>query len=409
MSTNTKEMAVEASSIAPRWQAADTKFVLVDGWPDSAVRRNWGQLIENSENALAFFQSPQWFEYQHEELGESLGIISVRREPEELVAMVPFLRKPYVMNFNIRKRILGKSSLRALEFPGGEPLAGHSAALYDGLLETLLQVQPSCNCFAFNRVSIDGYFWNYLRSSPLVAVRFLVYVPEDTRTISHSIILPETFEQYLAHFPPKFRRELGRQVRRLRDRGRGVLELRRYESPQESGEFLAAATHVAGGSWQHAHGSDVLEDSAHWRAKLASLADHGALRAYLLWCGETPCAVELGYQMHDVFHGIMTYFDPAFRDFSPGSALLYLFIEDLIGHKPPRRLNFGGGDFEYKRRFGNASIQEATVLLLRKTVANRLRRGSHALFRSCVASVRRRVQRGARTPLPGGRSQLNPN
>ncbi len=346
-----------------------------------------------SDNPLAFFQSPQWLEHQRGALGDTLGLLSVRGESEDTVGMAPLMRKPHVMKFNVKKRVFGKTTLRALEIPGGAPLLPADASLHDAVLEALFGVQPACDCLVFERVSKESFFWGYVHRSPAVARRCLVYVPQDTIDRSHSIVLPETFEQYLAHFPPKFRRELGRQVRRLRDHGQGVLDLRRYESPQESGEFLAAAARVAGQSWQHAQGNDVVEDNDHWRGKLASLAEQGVLRAYLLWCGDAPCAVELGYQLGGVFHGIMTYYDPALADFSPGSVLLYLFIEDLVRHKPPKRLDFGSGDYGYKRRFGNNATEEATILLLRKTALNRLRRSCHSAFRSCVSFAKARLQR----------------
>jgi CelD/BcsL family acetyltransferase involved in cellulose biosynthesis len=56
-------------------------------------------------------------------------------------------------------------------------------------------------------------------------------------------------------------------------------------------------------------------------------------------------------------------------------------------------VTFGIGDAEYKRRFGNLELADASVLLFRKTLSNRLRRASHRTFQSAVRLAKKLVRK----------------
>ena len=70
-------------------------------------------------------------------------------------------------------------------------------------------------------------------------------------------------------------------------------------------------------------------------------------------------------------------YDARLARFSPGAVLLFLLVEDLTLHRRPRVVNFGIGDAHYKREFGTVELSDASIFLLRRTVANRLRVAVH--------------------------------
>jgi CelD/BcsL family acetyltransferase involved in cellulose biosynthesis len=90
------------------------------------------------------------------------------------------------------------------------------------------------------------------------------------------------------------------------------------------------------------------------------------------------------YQYHKVGY------DPAYARFAPGTVALYLIIEDLFHHDPPRSLSFEYGDERYKRMFGTSVIETAEVFLLRRTPRNWALRLVHSNYRRLVASVKKR-------------------
>ncbi len=99
------------------------------------------------------------------------------------------------------------------------------------------------------------------------------------------------------------------------------------------------------------------------------LAEHGALRSYVLDTPDGPIAFLRGIQTGDCYVHDEIGFDSDHAKLSPGTILLYHALEDLTADRCPRRLDFGLGDAEYKRHFGNQETQSGPVV----AVARRMR------------------------------------
>lgn len=87
--------------------------------------------------------------------------------------------------------------------------------------------------------------------------------------------------------------------------------------------------------------------------------------------------------------------------FSPGVMVLHMAIEDLIVHGPTRLINFGFGEPNRKHHPFNVVHQYGTVILLRRTLANRLRWLSHRSFRSLLSTAKRSFIRDRCVPYKG--------
>ena len=354
----------------------------------------WRRLVLARTSPRALFASPEWWapvgatDREH-----PLGLLAVRDAEGELSGVVPVRGQEVKLDYSVKTRSLWTTRLLGMEVLGGEPMLPPDAKLYDSFFAMLNATYPQYDCISLEMVPTDGFCWRYLQGSPLIKERFLLYTPEgagDTRLAR----LPDSFEAYLAKFKSKNRFNLKKKVRLLREHGGGALRLDRYESPEEVEAFLEAGSAVALRSWQHVAVGERIANDPYWRSKLADLARRGLFRGYVLVCGQTPCAFVLGYQYSGVYHYVQPGYDRSFAELAPGIVMLYLMIEDLIVHRPARLLSFGYGDSDYKQMFGNASSPDASVLLLRKTLGNRLRRASHATFRRAVQKLKSRLRAG---------------
>jgi CelD/BcsL family acetyltransferase involved in cellulose biosynthesis len=99
-------------------------------------------------------------------------------------------------------------------------------------------------------------------------------------------------------------------------------------------------------------------------------------------------AAILGYRHGDVCQVESTVYSPAHARFSPGAVLLHFAVEDLIG-RGVRLIDFGVGNPAYGHSSVLSAREEASVLLWRKTLANRARRAAHTGFRASTAYLRR--------------------
>jgi CelD/BcsL family acetyltransferase involved in cellulose biosynthesis len=118
--------------------------------------------------------------------------------------------------------------------------------------------------------------------------------------------------------------------------------------------------------------------------KLVQLAQAGVLRSYFLRCGDEACAYVKGFQYNDIYYYNQTGFDERFAQFSPGTVLLYLLLEDLFQHRRPGRVNLYPGEWSYKELFATQCPTEMRVLVLRRTLAHRLQIACHAGFRRSI-------------------------
>lgn len=358
----------------------------------AGIRDHWLQLAVASGSRQALFQSPVWWDHVRVTASQGIpGAFAAQDADGNVVGMAPFCGQEIDLDYSVKLRGIWKTRLKVVELMGGEPMLPPNAVLYDRLFSALDLAYPRCDGMSLVMLPTDCYCWRYLNESAFIRERYIIYVP-DGPGLSRYIALPKSFQEYLAKFSSKTRSELRRQERRLRDHGGGDLLLRRFETREDLDDFLDATEEVVRHSWQFGRVADVVRNNAYWRNKLGHLADEGLLRSYVLHSGGRPCAVELGYQFQNTFHGVQTYYHQDVARLSPGTVLLYSYLQDLFVHRPAQLLSFGFGDSDYKQMFGNASSLDASVLLLRKTLRNRLRRASHATFRSAIQKIKSRLR-----------------
>jgi hypothetical protein len=73
---------------------------------------------------------------------------------------------------------------------------------------------------------------------------------------------------------------------------------------------------------------------------------------------------------------------------SPGTTTLYLAIEDLLRHRSVETIDFGFGQPRQRLHPSNVTLDMVSILLLKKTLSNRIRSGGHALFWSALGLAR---------------------
>jgi hypothetical protein len=76
---------------------------------------------------------------------------------------------------------------------------------------------------------------------------------------------------------------------------------------------------------------------------------------------------------------------------SPDTTALYLVNQDLLGHRPAKKVHLGFGEPGYHASAHDV-IPRASVILVRKSPANRLYRAAHRALRWLANFVKRRSQ-----------------
>ena len=373
----------------------------LEGWYTADCRREWESLIAASDNINAVYQSSGWFEHLYRMMvaGERLSLVVARDHRGEAAGFITLRVGCTSLDFQVSGRTLGGVPLERAFIMGGQPLLPPDTALHDRLFEVLDSAFPDCSCLELAGVPSASFVWEYLNRSSLISSRFLVY-PVDGFRPYHVLHLPATFREFGSHFSSKKRYNLKRQIRLLGGHEGAGLDLQVIESKGQVPALLATVTAEGGERWKHQELKPSSEAVRRYHDIYTDLAEHGMLLSYILCHGGRPIASIWGKRFGNVFLAESTSYDKSMAAFSPGTALFYLAMQDLIEKRGIRVVNFGFGAPAY--RMSNAVDHYASVILFRKTVPNRLIRASHSAFRSSASRVGRWIRnRSASAKLRG--------
>ena len=129
-------------------------------------------------------------------------------------------------------------------------------------------------------------------------------------------------------------------------------------------DFLKAAHEISAVSWQSRQFGLRIRNDQSELDRLSVLAQEGFLRSYLWVVEGEPAAFAIGHQRGGYFRYEEIAYVSKYSALSPGVTLLQQMIEDFYQHNPPTVLDFGGGDAEYKQKFGNDESQSQSLWLV---------------------------------------------
>lgn len=201
----------------------------------------------------------------------------------------------------------------------------------------------------------------------------------------HWLNIPENPEEYWSAFKSKTRNTLKRKLKKM-----GEIRFSPITHKEDIPEFLLKANQVSLNTWQTQELGLRIENNEEERKLLTFLAERGWLRAYLLEKDSDPVAFIIGTHFHGTYYLDELGFDRKFSHFSPGTVLFHLLVNDLLNNRPPEVLDFGLGDGEYKKLFGNHITQSQMVALFPpgwKSTVYSMKFKTYVLVRTCVKNI----------------------
>jgi CelD/BcsL family acetyltransferase involved in cellulose biosynthesis len=195
------------------------------------------------------------------------------------------------------------------------------------------------------------------RRAPLVRLRRL-----PPRMPHWRADLPASLDEYLARRSKRRRETVRRYSNRLERTYGDEARVEVFRTREGTERLLADSALVHRETYQHVLG--VGFSDAHVQRALMELGmDRGWFRGYVLYLRGAPAAFWHGSAYRGTFGIGATGFDPAYADARPGTYLLMRLIADLCADEAVRTLDFGFGDADYKRHFGDERIVEEDVVV----------------------------------------------
>jgi hypothetical protein len=210
----------------------------------------------------------------------------------------------------------------------------------------------------FRRLDVEHPLYAAARSEP----GFLARQHHSRVAVCWERSLPSSYDEFLASLSKSTRSGVKRYANKLERDFAGRLEMRRFADPADLDDYFRDAEAVAAKTYQRGLGVGVRDDEPQRRRARLAL-ERGWFRSYMLYLDGEPAAFCGG----EAYKGRFTYgipgYDPAYADYRVGNYVLMKMIEDLCEEESVSVLDFGFGDAEYKRRFGDRSWEEADVHL----------------------------------------------
>jgi CelD/BcsL family acetyltransferase involved in cellulose biosynthesis len=199
--------------------------------------------------------------------------------------------------------------------------------------------------------------------------------------------LPGSLDGFLAGRSRRRRETVRRYSRRLE---RTYGDDARVEVVRDSAgleQLFAQSKLIHQETYQHVLGVGFSDENV--QRRLAELAaNRGWFRGYMLYLRDKPVAFWHGHAYRGSFGVVATGFDPAYAEDRPGTYLLMRAVEDLSADGSAQVLDFGFGDAEYKRHFGDDFVEEQDVGVFERRPRTIALNAAHTLLGGATAAGR---------------------
>jgi hypothetical protein len=203
--------------------------------------------------------------------------------------------------------------------------------------------------------------------------------------------LKGTYEDFLGSLSKSTRSGVVRYQRKLERDFDGRLRVRTFSEPEDFDDFFHDSEAVAERAWQRGLGVGLGSDPGQ-RLRVRYGLERGWFHGFVLYVDETPVAFCHGERYAGRFRYGIPGYDPAYADYRIGTYVLMKMIEHLCADDEVSVLDFGWGDAEYKRRYGDRQWHEQDATLyapgLRPAWINLVRTGIMGANAALAAGAR---------------------
>lgn len=197
------------------------------------------------------------------------------------------------------------------------------------------------------------------------------------------------FDDYWARLSANTRSQLKRKSRRVAELSGGDLNVRRFRTPEEIGDFHAIARRISARTYQETLMGAGLPADAKFVRSMIEAAAADRVRAWILMVADAPAAYLYGEAQGDVLRYDHVGHDPAFSDLSAGSVLMLEAMRDLMSGDRFDRFDFTEGEGQHKRAFATGAVPCLDMLLLNPSLINRLTAATLGGFDRAAAVAKR--------------------
>jgi CelD/BcsL family acetyltransferase involved in cellulose biosynthesis len=312
-------------------------------------------LMEKDWNALVETTSDEPF-YRHEYIrswvdsfvpGAKLKVLTGRDHTGELVAALPFVADRGLFYGVPVRRLVSPTNVHSCRF---DLIAADGRSAARGFFRTLAD-DRTWDVVKITDVPAGGNAWDLYNAATEAGFPAGAWGSQR----SPFIPLPHSYDVLEAGLTSKFRTNLRRRRRRLEERG--AISVERVTGGTALQERLDECFALERSGWKGRKGTAAAQSQATrgFYTRMAYLASRGDyLSLFFLRVAGQAIASQIGLTRRGVYSLVMTCYDEAFSEYSPG----HLLMEDVMKHCVARGLSefdFLGCDLGWKLDWSTAA------------------------------------------------------
>ncbi|MGH9615773.1 MAG: GNAT family N-acetyltransferase [Acidobacteriaceae bacterium] len=341
----------------------------------NTIRTEWRAFFDRPAVAAGFFTDPSVLEQNVDFKGGGCVVLGKVHHHNDLVAIIPLvLRKaPVPVRFGLIS--LFRPVCRVAKVPDFEFPREERVSPYEAFSVVLSAVRKQIRMA--DMVLVDS------APAPPPGQAVSTFTVGGIQT-TYVVQIEGDFVTYEKKLSSNSRMKIKQRIRKLEKTFGASVQTICYSTPSEMKLLREQFTKVWEKSW-HARvgGHNVPSERC-----LETLAQSGLIRAYVLVAADQPVASILGYQYRGTYYYEESAYNQDWRDYSPGTVLLYYALKDIFARDRPVRFDFGAGYNVYKQVFGTCEERRGHIrvgITMRGKLIVRLQAASDLIFKRSKA------------------------
>ncbi len=214
-------------------------------------------------------------------------------------------------------------------------------------------------------IPVDSKF--YMKAVKKVKWFFRVYSPiVDKHWYTD---LPSSCDKLLSNKSSKQKFNLRRIVKRIENESKINFHYKKFTNEESVTTLLEDAEIVARSTYQRKLGIGFYH-SKHVDAIVREASSTNNLLGYVLYADSKPCAFQLGINQGSTHHLVYMAHNPEFSHYSPGTYLLFKFLELICSSEDVKVVDYGWSDGAHKSKFGTRYDDEANLIYLSPSISS---------------------------------------
>lgn len=270
-----------------------------------------------------------------------------------------------LVGFNYRKKVplglgpvtIHQPEVNVLEFVYGGLLGNASKENCTALVEAVMRslADGNADVALWEQLDVQSDLYTCALQLPSAVLR-----DHSRCLLDHWFMnFPQGLDAFLLSLGAKRRSKLRRKYQRVLNSFAGRMQVRSFRAVADLEQAIPDMEEIARKSVKRQFGYGFF-DTAQIREQLLLKATRSWLRIYILYVDENPVSFWQGTLYERCLHADHTAFDSAWSAFSPGIFLFLDILEDLQD-QDIKTIDFGCGDGQLYKCFGNMHLHEARV------------------------------------------------